>query len=144
MSGTDSPGFQLSFSKCSSLLDVSTCFLTETIPGLSLLKVKWWYSLIEGIVLKCGAKNSFQLHVGTITDPSAAATSWARLHLAKYSTVALMSCKDVMLVRLCSFLNSPKHQSGLNLVCPTMRKRIVMHLWRRFITRHIRYCIMHY
>ena len=99
MSGIDSPWFQLSFSKCSSLIGVSTCFLI----------VKWWNSLIEVIVQKCGAKSSFQLHVGTKSDPSASATKWATLHSADFSIVVPMSCKDGMLVCLCSFLNSPKH-----------------------------------
>ena len=67
--------------------------------------------------LKC----SLQLYVGTIVSPLWDPTNCAISGVADLLTVSTISSRQPVLVRLYHCLNSPKHQSGENLVCPTGR-----------------------
>ena len=100
---------------------VSAFFHRRRSPGDSHVNSKCWYDLMPGIDLKCGDRKPDHLYVGTLIVPSCLATSCAVLHTADFSTVSLMSLRQVMLVRRYNLLKSPKHQSGLNLVCSTTR-----------------------
>ena len=80
-------------------------------------------------------------HVGTSTRPSWVPTSCAWFASADFSTTRAISSRHPILVLRYSCLKRPKHQSGENLVCPTMRKERVMDLFRPDKTRHARYCI---
>ena len=116
---------------------------TITYPGFSLVKVMWCRDLMP-FKARCQngwSKKVAQSYVGMITLPSWVPTSWVWLTAADDSTTRTMSSKHPILVRPYACFNRPKHQSGKNLVCPTMRKDRVMDLFRPDKTRHARYCM---
>ena len=91
--------------------------------------------------LKKGSKNSAQLYVSTLTVPSWAPTSWAWLTSADSSTTLTMSSRQPTFVRGNALFSRLKHQSGANLVCPTIKRDTVMLSLSPAITLHARYCI---
>ena len=74
---------------------VSAFFRRRRSPGDSHVNSKCWYDLMPGIDLKCGDRKPDQLYVGTLIVPSCSATSCAVLHTADFSTVSLMSLRQV-------------------------------------------------
>ena len=117
---------------------MSQCSFKNTHPGADEVTLKWWYFLTAAILFKCGAKKSVQSNVWTIMFPSSRATNCAKLHSAESLTTCAMDWRlSTFVLRNCR-LNSPKHQSGANFVCPTR----VMDVCLPVSTRQIRYCIM--
>ena len=102
-------------------------FLQENYPRLITAEAEVVISFDGRNGLEVGCKNVFQSYVGTRIVPSLA-TSWVVLHFADFSTVSLISFKQVMFVLLYRRLNSPKHKSGLKFVWPTTRKLMVIRL----------------
>ena len=77
-----------------------------------------------------------------MTSPSSPTTNCTSLHTAERSTTWLMSLRLPMEVRRYRRLNKPKHQSGVNLVCPTTKKDKVILVCLFVRTLQARYCIM--
>ena len=50
-----------------------------TLSGSSSLTMKWWYSFIPTIFLKCGFRNALQSYIGMTSDPSSLPASWRKL-----------------------------------------------------------------
>ena len=133
----------LSCRRLISLSGLVTESLTSAVPGKSSLNVKWCMDLIplRAFCLNGLSKNFAQSYVGTSTRPSCVPTGWAWFTTAEVSTTLTMSSRQLILVRRYACFNRPKHQSGENLVCPTIRNDNVIFLLRPTKTRQARYCM---
>ena len=79
-----------------------------------------------------------QLYVGTTTSPDCVPTSCATFASAKQLTTPSNSLGQETFVRRNRCLRRPKHQSGENLVWPTIKKERLIFWFRPTITLHIR------
>ena len=122
--------------KCSS--SESDSILTHTEPGVVEVIVKWWYFLMPFSFFNLPVKCADQLYMGTTTSPHWVPTSCAMLASAEMLTTCSSSERQDTFMRRKRCLSRPKHQSGANLVWPTMRKERLTWLWSPTITLHIR------
>ena len=116
---------------------------TTAIPGRLLANTRWCNDFMpaKAFFLKNVEKYFAQSYYVTITSPFSVPTSWAWFTTADFSTTLAISAKHPILVRRKVCFNKPKHQSGANLVWPTIMNEISIRSFSPVRTRHVRYCI---
>ena len=117
--------------------------LTKAYPGWVSVNRKWCIAFIpfSARCQKGRSKKVAQSYVGTRIRPSCVPTSCAQFTAADFSTTRTISSRHLILDFRYSCSKSPKHQSGENFVCPTIKEDTVMDLFRPDKTRHARYCM---
>ena len=118
----------------------SLSLLTFTCPGKRWENLKCCIFLMSfnAVLVVCSLKQSLQLKVGTILSPLWDSTNCATFGVAEALTAWATSSRQPMFDFLYYCLNSPKHQSGENLVCPTGRKDIFISLCKPTSTLQIK------
>ena len=86
-------------------------------------KRKWCMAFMpfSAVLMVCGSRNSAQSYMGTKHVPSKSPTNCGTLTNDDLLTELAMSSSVSTLVRRKVCLVNPKHQSRVNLVCPTGR-----------------------